>query len=351
MYLKAKKMPINKPSNLKNMLTDKVQYLKLTGRKPNILLIGDLMVDHYIWGAASRLSPEAPVPVVSISHESTTLGGAGNVLKNLVSLGANVHVAGVIGNDTMGGKLMDLLVIEGAGSQSIIKDPARATTVKSRVLVGSHQMLRLDKEVVNKLSESIEKSLYNKVVRFFETADIVIFSDYNKGLFSPELTQRLMKAAKRAGKKVLVDPKGADYKKYKGASVIKPNRKELAEASKMDYINTIDHLKHAAGVIFEQTGADNLVVTLSEQGMVILDEYSHVELPVKATEVFDVTGAGDTVLATMAYFLALDMALEDACTLANHAAAIVIKHLGSATTTIDEICSHLAAEESKAVPA
>ncbi|AYL95263.1 D-glycero-beta-D-manno-heptose-7-phosphate kinase [Mucilaginibacter celer] len=329
------------------MLTDKVQYLCKTGVKPNILLIGDLMIDHYIYGTASRLSPEAPVPVVNISNESTTLGGAGNVLKNLVALGANVHVAGITGCDDMGAKLMDLLLEEGGGNHSIIKDNSRATTVKSRVLVGNHQMLRLDKEVTNSLSGAIEKSLYNKVMRFIDFADVIIFSDYNKGVFSSVLTQRFIKAARQAGKKVLVDPKGADFTKYKGASVIKPNRKELAEAAKVDHINTIDQLRIAADVIFKQTDADNLVVTLSEQGMVVLSRDSHIALPVEATEVFDVTGAGDTVLATMAYFLALNLPLADACTLANHAAAIVIKHLGSATTTIEEILSHLAAGERK----
>jgi rfaE bifunctional protein kinase chain/domain len=331
------------------MLAEKVQYLKMTGAKPNVLIIGDLMVDHYIWGSASRLSPEAPVPVVNISHESTTLGGAGNVLKNLVALGANVHIAGVVGGDQMGIKLMELLIHEGGGSHSVVKDSGRATTVKSRVLVGSHQMLRLDKEVTSVLTEAVEKSLYNKVVRHIDLADVIVLSDYQKGVFTPKLTQRLIKAAKRAGKMVLVDPKGTDYCKYKGASVIKPNRKELAQAAKLEYINTIDQLKYAANTVFEQTDAESLVVTLSEQGMIVLSRQTQIELPVKATEVFDVTGAGDTVLATMAYFLALDMPLGDACTLANHAAAIVIKHMGSATTTIDEILTHMTEEDNRPV--
>jgi D-beta-D-heptose 7-phosphate kinase/D-beta-D-heptose 1-phosphate adenosyltransferase len=170
-----------------------------------------------------------------------------------------------------------------------------------------------------------------------DSADIVIFSDYNKGLFSTGLTGRLIEAAGNKQKKVIIDPKGLNYAKYKGAYLIKPNRKELAEAAKVERIKTLPDLQQAAKSIFALTGTQYLVVTLSEEGMVILSEQGYQSLPVKATEVFDVTGAGDTVLATIAYFIAVGLTVEEACELANHAAAIVIRHVGSATTTIDEI--------------
>ncbi|WPU92420.1 D-glycero-beta-D-manno-heptose-7-phosphate kinase [Mucilaginibacter sabulilitoris] len=326
-----------------------LNYIQQPTKKPTILVIGDLMIDHYIWGNATRLSPEAPVPVVNVNSESTTLGGAGNVVQNLVSLGAQVTVAGVIGNDGMGHQLIRLLTDEGTEIDTIIKEDNRTTTVKTRVLVGSHQLVRLDKEVTDVLPLDIEDALMDKIMACINEVDLVVLSDYNKGLFSPVLTQRIIEAAKDCGKRVIIDPKGTDFTKYRGAYIIKPNRKELAEAAKIDRINTMEGLKHAANVVFEQTAADYLVVTLSEQGMVILSEDDQIALPVKATEVFDVTGAGDTVLATIAYFLGIGLNLEESCELANHAAAIVIRHMGSATTTVAEIIKDIAESKKQQV--
>ena len=318
-------------------LTDKVISILASRRPPSILVIGDLMVDHYIWGAATRLSPEAPVPIVNVKRESTTLGGAGNVVQNLVSLGAKVMVAGVIGADTFGRQLSEILENEGVKTDAVVTDNSRSTTVKTRVLAGSHQLVRVDREVTDPLSKEIEERLFSTLKLDIDKADIVVLSDYNKGLFSPDVAQRIIRLAAERGKKVLVDPKGLNYQKYKGAYLIKPNRKELAEAAKVEKINNITELRDAAKIIFEQTATTYLVVTLSEEGMAIVTERGSRLLPVKATEVFDVTGAGDTVIATIAYFVASGFSLEDACELANHAAAIVIRHIGSATTTIDAI--------------
>lgn len=295
------------------------------------------MIDHYIIGGATRLSPEAPVPIVNVKKETYTLGGAGNVVQNLVSLGAKVTVAGVIGDDASALQVIDILTEEGVETHTIIKDSSRPTTVKTRVLAGSHQLVRVDREVTDPVSLAIEDELIDKLAAYIAQADMVVLSDYNKGLFSPSLTQKVIIEANKHGKKVVIDPKGLNYEKYKGAFIIKPNRKELAEAAKTEKINSLESLQQAAKVIFEQTGTEYIVVTLSEEGMVILSELTHKLLPVKATEVFDVTGAGDTVLATMAYFIACGLSIEEACDLANHAAAIVIRQVGSATTTVDEI--------------
>ena len=308
---------------------------------PTILVIGDLMVDHYIWGEATRLSPEAPVPVVNVKNESTTLGGAGNLTQNLVALGAKVVLAGIIGDDAAGIQLKDILHAENVVTDCIITDNNRPTTVKTRVLAGSHQLVRIDREVTDQVDIVIEDDLIEKVSKNIDAADIVIFSDYNKGLFSPVLTQRLMKVANEKQKKVIVDPKGMNYGKYKGAYLIKPNRKELAEAAKLEKIKNVDDLQEAAKVIFTQTQTDYLVVTLSEEGMVILSELAYKSLPVKATQVFDVTGAGDTVLAAIAYFMAVGFSVEEACEVSNHAAAIVIRQVGSASATIDEILNDM----------
>ncbi|MBS7563541.1 D-glycero-beta-D-manno-heptose-7-phosphate kinase [Mucilaginibacter sp. Bleaf8] len=319
------------------MLIDKVHAIRQSGEQPDILVIGDLMIDHYVWGDATRLSPEAPVPVVNVKSETTTLGGAANVAQNLITLGAKVTLAGVVGDDISGGQLTAILEKEGINTCAIVKDGNRPTTVKTRILAGSHQLVRVDREVTEPVSENMEYELLEKLTSCIARADMVLFSDYNKGLFSPSLSQKLIKAATEQQKKVIVDPKGLNYAKYKGAHIIKPNRKELTEAAKIEKIRTTEDLQEAAKVIFNQTDTDYLVVTLSEEGMAIMSELTYKMLPVKATEVFDVTGAGDTVLATLAYFMSLGMSLEEAGELANHAAAIVIRRVGSATTNLDEI--------------
>jgi len=322
-------------------LINKVRSIQSTQKQPAILVIGDLMIDHYIWGNATRLSPEAPVPIVNVKNESTTLGGAGNVVQNLVALGAAVTVAGVIGDDVTGLQLIEILENEGVKTNTIIKDSTRPTTIKTRVLAGRHQLVRVDREITDPLSSELENELAEKLTAVIDKADIIIFSDYNKGLFAPALTQRLIKIAAGHHKQVIVDPKGLNYEKYKGAYLIKPNRKELAEAAKTESIKNIGELQEAAKTVFTQTETAYLVVTLSEEGMAILTPQSSKLLSVKATEVFDVTGAGDTVIATITYFLALGFTVEEACDLANHAAAIVIRHVGSATTTIDEIINDM----------
>lgn len=325
------------------MLSQKVRNLQQSAAKPSILVIGDLMIDHYIIGDANRLSPEAPVPVVNVKKEFITPGGAANVAQNLLSLGAHINLGGVTGDDTDADKLTDVLQREGINADAIFKDANRPTTVKTRVMAGSHQLVRVDRETTNPLSQELRHQFINNVKAGIAAADIIILSDYNKGLFSVDLTQELIEAANAAGKKVVVDPKGLNYAKYKGAFIIKPNRKELAEAAKTERITNIEELQEAARVILKQTEAEYIVVTLSEQGMAIVSELTYKLLPVKATSVFDVTGAGDTVIATMAYFMAQGLNVEEACELANHAAAIVIRQAGSAVTTIDEILQDIEA--------
>ncbi|RYZ98620.1 MAG: bifunctional heptose 7-phosphate kinase/heptose 1-phosphate adenyltransferase, partial [Sphingobacteriaceae bacterium] len=222
-----------------------------------------------------------------------------------------------------------------------LTDDSRTTTVKTRVLAGSHQLIRIDREVTTPLSAQLEEEILEKLKPGISKANLVILSDYNKGLFSAELTQRIISLANAEGKKVIVDPKGLNYSKYKGAYLIKPNRKELGEAARAEPVNTLEEVKQAVKTIFGQTDAAYIVVTLSEEGMAVLSELTHKLLPVKATSVFDVTGAGDTVVATIAYFLASGFEIDEACELANHAAAIVIKEIGSASTTINQIKQHI----------
>jgi D-beta-D-heptose 7-phosphate kinase/D-beta-D-heptose 1-phosphate adenosyltransferase len=318
-------------------LRDKLKSAQSTHKKPSVLVIGDLMLDHYIWGSATRLSPEAPVPIVSVKNESTTLGGAGNVVQNLVSLGANVMVGGVVGDDASAIQLLTIMESEGVKTNTIIKDNSRPTTIKTRVLVGSHQLVRVDRETTETVSKAIASELIDKLTAHIEEVDIVILSDYNKGLFSFKFTKQLIAIANKHGKKVVIDPKGLNYEKYKGAYLIKPNRKELADVAKTEKISDQADLEAAAKTVFTQTNTSYLIVTLSEEGMAIVTTEGSKLIPVKATEVFDVTGAGDTVISAIAYFIALGFTINEACELANHAAAIVVRHVGSATTTIEEI--------------
>lgn len=328
-------------------LTDKVRELQKSDAKPNILVIGDLMIDHYVIGDANRLSPEAPVPIVNVRKEFTTPGGAANVAQNLLSLGSKISLAGITGDDADAVKLTEILVSEGINVDGIYKDNLRPTTVKTRIMAGSHQLVRVDREVTSPLNDRLQAEFINQLKANIAQADIIIFSDYNKGLFSETLTQQLIAEANQQSKKIVIDPKGLNYSKYKGAYIIKPNRKELAEAAKTEKITNIEELQQAAHIILQQTGAEYIVVTLSEQGMVIISELTYKLLPVKATSVFDVTGAGDTVIATMVYFMAQGLSLEEACELANHAAAIVIRQTGAAVTTVDEILEDIEKREAE----
>lgn len=323
------------------MLIEKLYTSHHNNTAPNILIIGDLMLDHYLFGSASRISPEAPVPIVNTKKESKIVGGAANVASNLIDLGADVYLGGVVGNDAFAEDVKNLIIAKGINSQLIIKDDSRVTTVKTRVIVGNHHIVRIDKEDIHNISSELEDSFFARLSVYIQKADIIVLSDYNKGLLTPSLSLKIIKYCQGIGKRTLIDPKGLDYSKYEGAYLIKPNRKELAEAAKAEHIDTDEDLVKAARVILNTTNATYLIVTLSEDGIAIITNDSYKILPIAATEVYDVTGAGDTVIATLAYCLALNFDIEEAATVANHAASIVIKHIGSATTNIEEIIASL----------
>ena len=319
------------------MLAEKLFNAHQTSQKPNILVIGDLMLDHYIFGTASRLSPEAPVPIVNVKNENKIIGGAANVASNLIDLGANVFLAGITGDDASGEEIKAILQTKNIDTNLILKDSSRTTTVKTRVIASNHQIVRIDQEDIHDISGIVEDTFYASLYTYIEKSDIVILSDYNKGLLTPGLSLKIISLCNQLQKRVIVDPKGLDYAKYRGSFIIKPNRKELAEAAKTDKIHSQADLEQASKVIFTATETDYLIVTLSEDGMAIITPESCKILPVIANQVYDVTGAGDTVVATLGYCIALGFSIEEACTVSNYAASIVIKHIGSATTTIDEI--------------
>ncbi|HEX5329423.1 bifunctional heptose 7-phosphate kinase/heptose 1-phosphate adenyltransferase, partial [Sulfuricurvum sp.] len=204
---------------------------RLHNSHPRILVIGDLMIDHYLWGGCERISPEAPVQVVDIARETTVLGGAGNVINNLVTLGSKVSVCGVIGNDENGEELCKMLEIIGADAQGLVKQLNRKTSKKSRIIASNQQILRYDKESKDAIDTASERAIISYVESVIGACDIIILSDYGKGVITDTVASGVISSARAAGKKVLVDPKGKDYRKYRGAYLLTPNKKEASEAT------------------------------------------------------------------------------------------------------------------------
>ncbi len=308
---------------------------RLRNYKPNILVVGDLMLDHYLWGKCERISPEAPVQVVEIQRETTVLGGAGNVINNLLSLGANVSVLSVIGEDENGQELLAMLQKSGANASDISKQSQRKTSKKSRVIASHQQIIRYDSESKEDISEQSEEKLLSAYEKMVKRFDAILLSDYGKGVLTQNLTCKLIEKAKEHKKLVLVDPKGEDYSKYSGATLITPNKKEASLASKIDIVDEIS--LHKAGLFLKSTcKLDYAIITLSEEGMAIFGE-EVTKVPTVAREVYDVTGAGDTVLASFGYALSAGLDIKEAALFATSAAAVVVGKLGSATVSLDEI--------------
>ena len=297
------------------------------------------MADRYVWGSASRISPEAPVPVVSVKNETITLGGAANVAQNLYKLNARVSICGVTGKDPVAGTILAQLKKENIDATAVVADSSRPSTLKTRIMAGTHQLLRVDRETTADISGNIEAQLLKKLKTKIGKADMVMLSDYNKGLLTQSFTQKLIALCNQAGKKVMIDPKGLHYEKYTGAWLIKPNKRELAEATVTEKIETASQLISAAHKLLKKTKTQYLVVTRSEEGISLVSKKTEQHFSVKAKEVFDVTGAGDTVFACLGYFIASGIDLPVACELANYAAAIAVSKVGSVAVTLDEIIS------------
>ncbi len=302
---------------------------------PNILVIGDLMIDHYLWGSCERISPEAPVQIVDIKNETTVLGGAGNVINNLVTLGAKVSVSSVIGKDDNGSELIEMLKSIDVDTTKILQHEGRKTSKKSRVIASSQQVLRYDKESKESISKDDAHEILNSLSDSICGYDAVILSDYGKGVLSDELCEGVLRLCKKNSIKVLVDPKGSDYAKYRGAYLLTPNKKEAILATGIN-IKDKDSLKNALLKLKEDCDLAISMITLSEDGIATFKDEMKL-FPTVAKEVFDVTGAGDTVIASIAFALSADKSIEEAAAFANLAAGVVVGKIGSATVTLDEI--------------
>ena len=312
--------------------------IDLQGKSPKLLVIGDLMIDHYLWGSCERISPEAPVQVVNVQSESSVLGGAGNVINNLRALGAQVDVISVIGGCEISDELKNLLKNIEVDTQYLITQKDRITSKKSRIIAAQQQVVRYDRESSDEISAGSQKSILESFTSIINNYDGVLLSDYGKGVLPSNLTKSLISIANKANKKVLVDPKGLDYSKYKGAYLLTPNKKEASEATQVA-IKDNESLTQAITQLKTECDLTISLITLSEQGVAIYDDNLRTH-PTVAREVFDVTGAGDTVLASLGFALACDYQIDDAVKFSNLAAGVVVGKIGSATATINEIIEY-----------
>jgi D-beta-D-heptose 7-phosphate kinase/D-beta-D-heptose 1-phosphate adenosyltransferase len=302
-----------------------------------VLVIGDVMLDRYVEGSVERISPEAPVPVLRHRKAREMLGGAGNVAANLASLGGAVDIVGLIGRDPDGDKVRQFLGDWGVAGEGLVASPKRPTSVKTRYLAQGQQVLRHDWEDASDASEEEAAALLAAYRGRLAAADIVVLSDYGKGAACRAVAAAVIEAARAAGKRVLVDPKNQDYRVYAGASAVTPNRKELAEASGM-VVRDDASVEAACARLIAECGLEAVLATRSEDGLsVIRAGAPPVHIPTQAREVFDVSGAGDTVVAALALGLASGLDWPQAAAFANEAGGVVVGKRGTAQVTLDEI--------------
>jgi D-beta-D-heptose 7-phosphate kinase/D-beta-D-heptose 1-phosphate adenosyltransferase len=315
-----------------------------------IIVIGDLMIDEYLWGNVDRISPEAPVPVVSVERESYALGGAGNVINNLVSLGAQVSVASAIGTGINSDTLLKTFANMKLDTSGLIRVPNRPTTKKTRMIAANQQVLRIDRETTKPITELAVSHIYNFLEKRISECHAILFSDYGKGLLSPGLLKRLIDLANRYNKPTFCDPKGLSFQKYAGAFIITPNKKEASLAAGIE-ITDSDSLVAVGEKLLSTIPVKNVLVTCGKDGMVLFEGGNPPHMiPAKARQVFDVSGAGDTVLAVLGVAIAAGLPLAEGATLANIAAGIVVGKVGTAPIEKEELQEVLNTAGQHAVP-
>jgi len=311
-------------------------------KKTTLLVAGDIMIDEFIWGTVSRISPEAPVPVVAVTHENLLLGGAANVVHNVHSLGGRVLLAGVIGDDRMGEKIKALLAEQKIDGGGLVEQAGRPTTVKTRVVAHGQQVVRFDRERLEPISTQSQESLLGYIDKNWDEVDGIIISDYGKGLIIPALMDFIMNRKGRDGKLVAVDPKMNHFSLYRGATIVTPNRQE-AEAAAGTQIKDESSLMEVGRNLLERFACQAILITRGEEGMVLFErEGDVVNVPTVAKEVYDVTGAGDTVISALTMALAAGSDFPEAAVVANYAAGIVVGKVGTATVTPEELTKAIA---------
>ena len=312
--------------------------INFANKSPKILVIGDLMIDQYLWGSCDRVSPEAPVPIINVTQDSEVLGGAGNVVHNLKKLGAQVDVFSVIGDCKTSIELNYLLKKIGIDTKYLITQKNRIVSKKSRIIASQQQVVRYDRESNDDIDNQSEDALIDILQNNIHNYEIILLSDYGKGVLTNKITKNIIQLANQNDIKVLVDPKGNDYSKYKGAYLLTPNKKEASEASKIN-IKDKTSLLEAISRIKTEFDLSISLITMSEQGIAIYDDVLRVK-PTITKEVFDVTGAGDTVLSSLGFAIACNSSIDEAVEFSNLAAGVVVSKIGSATATLNEISEH-----------
>lgn len=313
---------------------------RIKGRR--IVVVGDLILDKFVWGKVTRISPEAPVPVVEVERETIRPGGAANVAVNIASLGGIPLLAGVAGDDEEGERLHAVLRQMGISTDELVKDPNRRTSVKQRIIARHQQVCRTDHEFREPLDGDARKSLVTRVSEVMEAADGVILSDYAKGTLAGGMARELIGKAREMGRFIAVDPKNKDLSVYAGASLLTPNRKEAEQSSGM-ILDSDEAVERAGRQILEDNFPENLLITRGEDGMSLFSGNKCTHLPTFSLEVFDVTGAGDTVIAMFVLAEAAGAGKLDSAALSNHAASVAVSKLGTASVTVDEIRENIRA--------
>lgn len=309
-----------------------------------ILVVGDLMLDRYLWGSVHRISPEAPVPIVSLDRTTVSPGGAANVAVNVAALGANVRLIGSIGADADAEVLAMSLEACGVDTAGFVKASDRSTSVKTRVIAHGQQIVRMDSESIRDLGPADRRQIFDKFDSVIDETDLVIVSDYGKGVVCEPVVASLIGRCRSADKPVLVDPKGKHYEKYSGASILTPNRKEAADACKLDE-GTPDLVERAGTQLVSELDLEFVLITESENGMTLFDRSGNIDhFDAAARQVYDVTGAGDSVIACLGVAIAAGLSTLEAVRLSNVVGGLSIEKLGTSGVTLNELRASLSGE-------
>jgi rfaE bifunctional protein kinase chain/domain len=315
---------------------DRLEHLVSVWEGADVLVLGDVMLDRYLWGNVSRISPEAPVPVVEVQRETVRLGGAANVAHNVLSLGGRVRLLGVVGEDLSAALLRSELSDRGVSAEGLLVDRGRPTTLKTRIVARSQHVVRADQENGAELDASLARALTDAAVSALSEASAVVISDYGKGVVTAALLDRLLPEARRRKVPVCVDPKDIHFFAYRGVSVLTPNQHEAAEVLGFK-LRSEEDVDRAGRTILERLDAESVLITRGEKGMSLFEPERRTDFPTVAREVFDVTGAGDTVVSAYAAALAGGAEPREAAIIANHAAGIVVGELGTAVPGLDRL--------------
>jgi D-beta-D-heptose 7-phosphate kinase/D-beta-D-heptose 1-phosphate adenosyltransferase len=322
---------------------NRLKHIIANFKKKRLLVVGDLLLDHYIFGKVERISPEAPVPIIWANRENFVCGGAANVGLNLVSLGAGVNLCGVLGMDRFGKVLSNLIRKSSIDSRYIILEKNRPTTLKTRIIAGHQQIARVDWESVDSLTRKVNNSLLEQISKHIDAFDAVIIEDYGKGVINPHLVKELVDLCCRKKKIITVDPKEEHIDYYRNVTALTPNLKEAQNAAGIKIKNKKE-IPSLGKAIMQKLTPKCLLLTMGEDGMMLFADSRHYHIPTAALEVFDVTGAGDTVIAVFTLALSSGASFHEAAVISNYAAGIVVAKLGAATTTVKELTERIYAK-------